>query len=579
MRFGIFYEHQLPRPWDDGAEEKLLQNALEQVELADKVGFDYVWEVEHHFLEEYSHSSAPEVFLAAASQRTKRIRLGHGIVQTPPNFNHPVRTAERIATLDLLSGGRVDFGTGEASSQAELGGFGIDRSEKHMQWEEGLDAITRMFVEEPFAGYDGRWISAPPRNIIPKTKQKPHPPLWVACSRRETILVAGRKGLGALTFAFVEPHEAKPWVEEYYDLITSEQCVPGGFAVNPNVAIVLPMMCHTDEQTAIDRGIDGGHFFRYSLAHYYVFGDHRPGITNVWEEFQAKRSQYGLDRGIVKADDSQLSVNLLQQGTGSMRGAIGTPDQIAELLRRYEEIGVDQAIFVMQAGDNKHEHICESIELFGKQVLPEFAERREQCEAEKEERLAEACKRALARRSPPRRSDPGYVITPQGEPRPAQLISAARRADQVGTGRPSLKQRVAEFGQAALATFVRGRSDRQLERTIGSRPAMRAIFKGMERAFVPERAELFKGDIQYELNGSGAARNWVIHVANGRAEAYEGRSSEPSVTFRMSVPTFARIAAGELHPAKAMFNGDMEIDGDFEVASRMPDMFGQESLI
>jgi putative sterol carrier protein len=272
-------------------------------------------------------------------------------------------------------------------------------------------------------------------------------------------------------------------------------------------------------------------------------------------------------------------VNLLQQGTGSMRGAIGTPDQIAELLRRYEEIGVDQAIFVMQAGDNRHEHICESIELFGKQVLPEFAERREQREAEKEERLAEACKRALARRSPPRRSDPGYVITPQGEPRPAQLISAARRADQAGSGRSSLKQRAAELGQAALAAFVRGRSDRQLERTIGSRPAMRAIFKGMERAFVPERAELFKGDIQYELNGSGATRNWVIQVADGRAEAYEGRSSEPAVTFRMSVPTFARIAAGELRPAKAMFNGDMEIDGDFEIASRMPDMFGQESLI
>jgi alkanesulfonate monooxygenase SsuD/methylene tetrahydromethanopterin reductase-like flavin-dependent oxidoreductase (luciferase family)/putative sterol carrier protein len=578
MRFGIFYEHQLPRPWDDGAEEKLLSDALEQVELADRIGIDYVWEVEHHFLEEYSHSSAPEVFLAAASQRTKNIRLGHGIVQLPPNFNHPVRTAERIATLDLLSGGRVDFGTGEASSQAELGGFGIDRSEKHLQWEEGLDAITRMFVEEPFAGYDGRWISAPPRNIVPKPKQKPHPPLWVACSRRETILVAGRKGLGALTFAFVEPDEAKPWVDEYYELISSEQCMAGGFSVNPNVAIVLPMMCHKDEQTAIDRGIDGGHFFRYSLAHYYVFGDHRPGITNVWDEFQAKRSQYGLDRGIVKADDSRLSVNLLQQGTGSMRGAIGTPDQIAELIRRYEEVGVDQVIFVMQAGDNKHEHICESLELFGKQVLPEFAKRRDKLEAAKQERLADACEKALARRSPARRSDPGYVITPQGEPTPAQLISAARRADQA-PGRPSLKQRISELGQAALAAFVRGRSDRQLERTIGSRPAMRAIFKGMERAFVPEHAELFKGEIQYELNGSGAPLNWVIRVENGRAEAYEGRSSDPAVTFRMTVPTFARIAAGEVHPAKAMFNGDMEIDGDFEVASRMPDMFGQESLI
>src|SRR5580700_1172905 len=127
MRFGIFYEHQLPRPWEEGAEERLLNDALEQVEIADRIGIDHVWEVEHHFLEEYSHSSAPEVFLAAASQRTRRIRLGHGIVQLPPGVNHPARVAERIATLDLLSGGRVDFGTGESSSQMELGGFGVDR--------------------------------------------------------------------------------------------------------------------------------------------------------------------------------------------------------------------------------------------------------------------------------------------------------------------------------------------------------------------------------------------------------------------------------------------------------------------
>src|SRR5436309_2499829 len=149
MRFGIFYEHQLPRPWGPDDEHRLLKDALEQVEIADRVGIDYVWEVEHHFLEEYSHSSAPEVFLAAASQRTSRIRLGHGIVQLPLNFNHTARIAERIATLDLISDGRCDFGTGEASSEAELGGFLIDRATKRAQWEEALDAVTRMFVEEP----------------------------------------------------------------------------------------------------------------------------------------------------------------------------------------------------------------------------------------------------------------------------------------------------------------------------------------------------------------------------------------------------------------------------------------------
>ncbi len=201
MRFGLFYEHQLPRPWAEGDEARLLNDALEQVELADRLGIDVVWEVEHHFLEEYSHSSAPEVFLAAASQRTQRIRLGHGIVQIPPGFNHPARVAERIATLDLVSGGRVEFGTGESSSQAELGGFGVRREDKRAQWEESLDAITRMFVEEPFAGFDGTWTSMPPRNVIPKPLQKPHPPLWVACSRRETILLAARKPSNAASTA------------------------------------------------------------------------------------------------------------------------------------------------------------------------------------------------------------------------------------------------------------------------------------------------------------------------------------------------------------------------------------------
>ncbi len=181
MKFGVFYEHQLPRPWDEGAEHKLLKDALEQVELADRLGFEYVWEVEHHFLEEYSHSSAPEVFLAAASQRTSKIRLGHGIVLLPSAYNHTARVVERINTLDLLSDGRVDFGTGESSSNAELDGFAVARDSKRAQWEEHLEVATRMMVEEPFAGWDGEWIQMPPRNVIPKPHQKPHPPLWVAC--------------------------------------------------------------------------------------------------------------------------------------------------------------------------------------------------------------------------------------------------------------------------------------------------------------------------------------------------------------------------------------------------------------
>jgi alkanesulfonate monooxygenase SsuD/methylene tetrahydromethanopterin reductase-like flavin-dependent oxidoreductase (luciferase family)/putative sterol carrier protein len=586
MRFGIFYEHQLPRPWHDGAEQKLLNDALEQVELADRAGFDYVWEVEHHFLEEYSHSSAPEVFLAAASQRTKDIRLGHGIVQVPPGFNHPARVAERIATLDLVSDGRVDFGTGESSSQAELGGFGIERESKREQWEESLDAITRMFVEDPFAGYDGRWTSMPPRNVIPKPSQKPHPPLWVACSRRETILLAARKGIGALTFAFIEPEQATEWVDEYHSLIASEECVPAGFEINPSFAVVLPMMCHEDEQTAIDRGIDGAHFFGYSLAHYYVFGEHRPGTTNVFEEFLERRAEFGFAREIINADEGPLGVKVLEQGFGSLRGAIGTPEQIAELVERYEQAGVDQVIFVSQAGPNEHEHICESLELVGKKVIPRFEKGREKREEAKRERLAEARERALARRSPPRHADPSYVIQPTGEPTSAQAIAAASRASANGRAngargiRDAISKRLREAGESVFASYVRKRTDAQLERTVGSRTGLRLLFKGMERSFVPEKSNNFNGEVQYELTSERNGDNdWVVRIANGRAVAEPGRAAEPAVRFRTSVPMFARMASGEVHPAQAMMEGKLEVEGNFELAGRLGEMFGRESLV
>ena len=194
MKFGIFYEHQLPRPWHEDSELNLFQEALDQVELADRLGIDHAWEVEHHFLEEYSHSSAPEVFLAACSQRTERIRLGHGITLLPPSYNAPARVAERIATLDLVSKGRVDFGSGESSSLAELGGFGISVEQKRDQWREALEQIANMMAMDPYPGFEGKYFSMPCRNVIPKPVQKPHPPLWVACSNRETIHLAAPVG-------------------------------------------------------------------------------------------------------------------------------------------------------------------------------------------------------------------------------------------------------------------------------------------------------------------------------------------------------------------------------------------------
>jgi alkanesulfonate monooxygenase SsuD/methylene tetrahydromethanopterin reductase-like flavin-dependent oxidoreductase (luciferase family) len=363
MRFGIFYEHQLPKPWNDGDEHRLFKAALDQVELADRLGIDNAWEVEHHFLEEYSHSSAPEVFLAACSQRTKNIRLGHGINLMAPKYNHPARVAERIATLDLISDGRVEWGTGESASLAELGGFEIPVDQKRDMWLEAVEQCANMMAMSPYPGFKGKHFSMPARNIVPKPLQRPHPPLWVACSNRETIKLAAKLGMGALTFAFIDPAEAKQWVDDYYRIIR-EECTPIGHAVNANIAMVTGFSVHENEAEARRRGQDGFRFFTFGLAHHYGVGVHTPGRTDIWVQFE-------------KARDS------MEDTIG--RG-IGTPQQMREHLRGFQEAGVDQVVFIQQGGRNKHEHICESLELFASAVMPEFKEH----EAEREKRKAEA---------------------------------------------------------------------------------------------------------------------------------------------------------------------------------------------
>ncbi len=379
MKFGVFYEHQLPRPWGEGDELKLFQDALTQVELADRLGIDYAWEVEHHFLEEYSHSSAPEVFLAAASQRTRRIRLGHGIVLMPPGYNHPARVAERIATLDLVSGGRVEWGTGESASRAELEGYGVNPAERRAMWRETVEQVANMLVMEPYPGFHGKYFSMPARNVLPKPVQRPHPPLWVACSNRETIHLAAQLGIGALTFAFIDPAEARQWVDDYYQTFKRE-CVPIGHAVNPNIAMVTGFSCHRDGAEAQRRGADGFRFFQYALAHHYVFGKHTPGRTNIWKAFEAVREQLGTE--------------VLGGGVG----CIGTPDDLRQTLRTFQDCGVDQTIFIQQGGRNRHEDICESLELFAGEVMPEFAERQAERERTKREALAPYVEAAMARK-------------------------------------------------------------------------------------------------------------------------------------------------------------------------------------
>jgi len=349
MRFGIFYEHQLPRPWQVEAEHRLLKDALEQVELADRLGFDYVWEVEHHFLEEYSHSSAPEVFLGAASQRTSRIRLGHGIIQLPTN--HPIRVAERVATLDLVSGGRVELGLGEGQGPIELHPFGRRVRDKREVWEEAVQVMVQCFTQEAVE-FHGRFFDFPARNVIPKPLQKPHPPLWVACSNIATIGSAGQWGMGALGFQFVSPEAAKAWVAEYYANLTAHLHKLADYPSNPNVAMVSAFMCAATDEEAQAKAA-GWTFFVFCLSHYGRHGMAAPGRGDMWALYQEWRHT-------PKAQETLRA------------GLIGSPETIRRRLREFEAAHVDQVILLNQTGRTPHEDICSSLELFAREVMPEF---------------------------------------------------------------------------------------------------------------------------------------------------------------------------------------------------------------
>lgn len=400
MKFGLFYELQLPKPyegdtWDPEAEHRVYKEALEQIELADKLGFDYVFEVEHHHLEEYAHSSAPEIVLAAASQRTKNIRLGHGIVLTPPPYNHPGRIAERIAALDLVSDGRAEFGTGESSSANELEAYHVPWDQKKAMWEEGTRVALRMMSEEPFPGYEGDYVTFPPRNIVPKPLQKPHPPVWVAGGRRETVLTAARLGMGSLGFGFETPQEADERVQTYWRLMR-EECRPIGKAVNPALIVLSQFACAHTEEEAQRRAGDGGQFFSFSLNHFYspLTGPyHKHARTNLFREFTdtppaermarlQARSQDQLsqlvqtEQALTEKEPEDENARALWRAARA-RAAVGTPETLRSYLTKYEEGHQDVMLFIAQAGSRKHEDIMASIELFGKKVLPDFKERHE----------------------------------------------------------------------------------------------------------------------------------------------------------------------------------------------------------
>jgi len=379
MKFGLMFQLQTPKPLDAdqwGAHDELniYHEALEQIEFADQLGYDYVFITEHHFLEEYCHSSAPEVFLAAAAARTKNIRLGHGIVQMPPKQNHPARVAERIAALDLVSRGRVEFGTGEGATTTEIGGFLTNHQEKKQAWEEATRECLRMMTSVPYPGYEGKYFSMPERNIIPKPLQKPHPPVWVASSRTETVMLAARFGVGALGVGFETPEDTEERVTRYWELIRSCRH-PIGAAINPGLIAGGNMFCAKTDAEAVQKGLSGAQYFGFVFG--WMHGHATYGRDNVYREFRKRADAEDTAQAreaatALEPEDESARVLYRMSRRGMF---IGSPQFIRENIRQYEAAHLDILNLFSQCGDRKHEDIMESLELFAKEVMPEFKER------------------------------------------------------------------------------------------------------------------------------------------------------------------------------------------------------------
>jgi len=356
VKFGVFYELSVPRPWTQDAERQVYLNALEQVRLADELGFHSVWAVEHHFLEEYSHCSAPELFLTACAMQTKNIRVGHGIVICVPQFNHPIKIAERAGVLDILSGGRLEFGTGRSATWTELGGVRADPDVTKKTWDEYVHVIPQMWMNERF-GYEGEFISMPTRAVLPKPIQKPHPPMWVAVSSPGTEFDAADRGIGALGVNFTTFKEQERRVEEYRRRI--QNCEPCGAFVNNKLATANFLFCHEDSKTGVETG------GRMIGTFQYLAGQ----LDMAKEAWPTK----GYPSPGLLAASRRAASSPAEAGEPPEGIAIGNPDQIIRELKKWEATGVDLVNFILNAHELiPQEQVLESLRVFARDVMPAF---------------------------------------------------------------------------------------------------------------------------------------------------------------------------------------------------------------
>jgi alkanesulfonate monooxygenase SsuD/methylene tetrahydromethanopterin reductase-like flavin-dependent oxidoreductase (luciferase family) len=356
MKFGLLYEMETPRPWHALSEYNTYWEALAQIELADRIGMDYVWEVEHHFLEEYSHSPAPEVFYGAVTQRTKNIRIAHGVRLLPFNFNHPIKVAEQAAVLDIMSNGRVDIGTGRSTTAQELDGFGVNYDRTRDEVRESLEIIVKAWTED-ILEYDGKLMKVPPRRVVPKPIQKPHPPMWMACVAPDSYEIAGNRGLGALSFS-LNWEQVQKSMEDFRNAGAHRtDQIPK--VVNEEFSgLIICHVAENKEEEAI--GLEGARWFMHNVAKLF-----EPlMVKNKLYSYEYLRNLMAMNLDPKDASDAELKEHHMV--------VVGNPDEVISKLENFRKAGLSQVICFKQAGRIPHANIMQSIKRIGKYVLPHF---------------------------------------------------------------------------------------------------------------------------------------------------------------------------------------------------------------
>lgn len=362
MDISLQYEIEYTAPLEEDWERDKFHEALDQIELADELGFHAVWAVEHHFLPKFSHSSAPEVWLAAAADRTDDIRIGQGVVVLP--YWHPVQVAERSATLDIISDGRVELGTGRSVTQEELGGFKIPPSESMPRYEESLEVLPKLFEDGPVS-FEGEYWEMGEREVLPKPVQKPHPPMYRAGTQPKSWRETGEAGLGMLGFTLgADPEALGRRVEEYEAGL--EEAEPVAKEVNDRIAVASLGLCAPTDEIAKERFQEAVvYYMDRSFEFYTDWGDAM--LEGDSSEVPDSYEWYAEASQNTKKMAERMKYDTLQEEQMILSGS---PETLIEGLTELEDQGIDEVMFLMQVGSVPHEHIVESIELIADEVMP-----------------------------------------------------------------------------------------------------------------------------------------------------------------------------------------------------------------